>query len=238
MTPKILIGTPVDGHPDSATVTLAYHRAVMETMSFPDVCSVDSFQFLPLDIVRARSRILKYFVDSTCEYVLYWDRDNAHKSAPRLIHAMLSADVPMIGCTYPGKSTDWDKVEAYAAEHPGASAAQLEASGLRWVLNATDAKMESGIAEVDGLGFGFMLIRRDCAEAMVAAYPELTFVDKGVPTVAAFMPMIMPDGRLLSEDYAFCERWRRIGGKVHMIAMPVDHIGGHVYHGHAVGLVR
>ena len=45
--------------------------------------------------------------------------------------------------------------------------------------------------------------------------------------------MVDPDsGRYLSEDYAFCRRWRDIGGKVFIdINSKLDHQGQHVWRG-------
>jgi hypothetical protein len=38
--------------------------------------------------------------------------------------------------------------------------------------------------------------------------------------------------RTLSEDYAFCQRWRDIGGKVYLdVNIPMGHVGPKMYHG-------
>jgi hypothetical protein len=45
--------------------------------------------------------------------------------------------------------------------------------------------------------------------------------------------MVDPDsGRYLSEDYAFCRRWRDIGGKVHVdLQCKLMHLGQHLFRG-------
>src|SRR5262249_11676145 len=45
--------------------------------------------------------------------------------------------------------------------------------------------------------------------------------------------MVDPDsGRYLSEDYAFCRRWRDIGGKVHVdLHCKLMHLGQHLFRG-------
>jgi hypothetical protein len=246
---KLMICTPVDGHPDSAQVYLKYHREQMRIARDPQITFLDSYAFMPKDNIRARSRGARMLLDSDCDYILFWDRDNAPHDAAMHIKMMLQTAAQgheLLGCTYPKKEIDFEKVAEYAASHPGATAKQLESAGQTWVVSTKGTTSTNGVAEVEGLGFGFILVSRRCVEDMAGAYgadPALhgmytpTFVDKGSPTVALFMMHAMPDGRLLSEDYSFCERWRRLGGKVSMLCLPVDHIGSHVYGGHAQGLI-
>ena len=73
-------------------------------------------------------------------------------------------------------------------------------------------------------GTGFMLIKRRVIERMIAAYPETKYeVAHTYPRVAKQSPnqyalfdcMIDPKSHIyLSEDFAFCERWRALGGKI------------------------
>ena len=91
--------------------------------------------------------------------------------------------------------------------------------------------------EVLDTGTGFMMIRQDVFDLMEKAYPELKYTpdyalsnagfddhkDKGI--FAFFDTRIHADEtsldkqqqgikRYLSEDYSFCELYRRIGGKI------------------------
>lgn len=239
---KLMIASPVSGHPDSAFVSLKYHREVMRVARDSAVVVCDPFVFMPIDIVRARSRAMQMFRDSDCDFLLYWDCDNAPDNSAVQLRLMLQAITQegrhVVGCTYPKKNSDWDKCADYAASHPGATGPELEAASQTWVVTPGQTVATDGVAEVDGLGFGFILLDRECAAMMSHGYArDLTFVDKGVPTVAVFMPLILPDGRLLSEDLAFCHRWRALGGKVHMLCLPIHHVGGHLYRGHAQGLI-
>jgi hypothetical protein len=79
---------------------------------------------------------------------------------------------------------------------------------------------------------------------------DLTFNDVDSETgtrVESFAPFLFRidenDRTLPSEDFAFCQAWRRMGGKVFMYlgpGSPVDHHGNHHYKGHlgAFGLRR
>lgn len=98
---------------------------------------------------------------------------------------------------------------------------------------------ETGLIEVWGMPGGFMRIRRATVEKMVAHYgAELNALDNWVPggTVCRlFDPYWIrteTGNRVLAEDYAFCQRWRDIGGKVYMDAsISMAHIGTKAYAG-------
>lgn len=85
------------------------------------------------------------------------------------------------------------------------------------------------------VGGAFILIKREVANRMVAAYPDLEYdVSPGVTEFALFDPIILDSKirRRLSEDYAFCHRWRKIGGKVEMLTdVRLAHTGAHTFAG-------
>jgi hypothetical protein len=67
-----------------------------------------------------------------------------------------------------------------------------------------------------------MLLKREVIERMAAAYPETRYKSvhahsnaKADENYALFHCMIDKDtGAYVSEDFAFCQRWRDIGGKI------------------------
>lgn len=78
-------------------------------------------------------------------------------------------------------------------------------------------------------------IRRVLGYLDEEADPSLTFADEQTSRqhVALFLLPIRR-GHMLGEDYAFCERWRRLGGKVHMYlgpGSPVNHHGSITHRG-------
>ena len=70
------------------------------------------------------------------------------------------------------------------------------------------------LIETDGVPGGFMRLKRSVIEKMISAYPEQKANYKGLDLYLLFENIILSDGTPLGEDYAFCERWRRIGGKI------------------------
>jgi hypothetical protein len=96
----------------------------------------------------------------------------------------------------------------------------------------------TGLVEVWGMPGGFMRMRRPMLERMVAHYQDLNHIDGNVPsgnTCRLFDPYWIKTetgNRVLAEDYAFCQRWRDIGGKVYMDAsISLAHIGTKAYMG-------
>ena len=110
-------------------------------------------------------------------------------------------------------------------------------------------KVEKGFIEVLDGATGFMLIKRNVFKKMALAYPNLRFKSDqhlGDPhdktfgyhntsdwNYAFFDTVIEPETkRYLSEDYAFCRLWQKIGGKVYAdIASSLVHSGNYNFRG-------
>jgi hypothetical protein len=89
------------------------------------------------------------------------------------------------------------------------------------------------LMEVERVGTGFMRLRRDCLEKMVAAHAPLRLDNPLVPNDANFYALFdtaIVDGQFIGEDFTFCDRWRAIGGKVLIDpTMNFGHHGAAVY---------
>jgi hypothetical protein len=172
-------------------------------------------------ITRARSLAATRFLEETDHtHLLFVDADIGFE--PEHVFRLLAADKDLVGGVYPTKRINWDKVRAAVA----AGRADLEAASSGYVVqfipsptNSVDVN-DAGFGPVAYVGTGFLLIRRTVLEQVRAANPALQALvsDVGQPPRTAallFETMIDPDtGRYLSEDYAFCRRWRDCGGEV------------------------
>jgi hypothetical protein len=117
---------------------------------------------------------------------------------------------------------------------------------ISYVVNKIpDAEKQGNLVEVMNLGTGFMLIKREVLEQMIAANPELHYQDsigldpKYAPfKYALFDTEICPETReYLSEDYLFCKRWRKMGGKIWAdLSITLNHVGYHTFRGDATQL--
>ena len=90
----------------------------------------------------------------------------------------------------------------------------------------------TGTLEVAGIGTGFLMVSRSCAERMAVAHPELQFdPGEGQTEYGLFDPLILNRVRY-SDDFAFCHRWRALGGKIHVLpTVKLAHIGSHCFEG-------
>lgn len=85
------------------------------------------------------------------------------------------------------------------------------------------------------VGGAFILIKREVVDRMIQSYQELEYdVSPGVTEFAVFDPIILDAKirRRLSEDYSFCHRWRKIGGRVEVLTdVRLGHTGSHTFSG-------
>ncbi|WP_309791815.1 MULTISPECIES: hypothetical protein [Caballeronia] len=158
---------------------------------------------------------------------------------PEQVLRLLLAGRDVVAGVYPLKRIDW------TGEIPaGLTQAQFLERALRYPVNSHDgARLEvddDGFMEVDEAPTGFMCIRRAVLETMIARMPELRYVPDAPPDSPLhgychrfFDVMVEPEtGRYLSEDYAFCRRWRDSGGKVYVDARStLEHHGAYTYRG-------
>jgi hypothetical protein len=106
--------------------------------------------------------------------------------------------------------------------------------------NKQPVKFNAGLVEMRWLSAGCWCIHRSVFEQLIAAHPELKYdgeeASLGTPVYALTLPFIIhlskeevpPDGwsKLLSEDWALCERWRSLGGIVYAdTTLLLNHVG-------------
>lgn len=195
-------------------------------------------------ITRARSRMACDFLESNHSHLLFVDADIGF--SPEHLFRLLDADKPLVGGVYPLKTILWDKVPD--AVRRGARDVQAAALGyvIRFAPSADQTvDLQDGFGQVAYLATGFMLIRREVFERIEAAHPELHCIitDMNAPpkrTVMFFESMIEPDNREhLSEDYAFCRRWRDLGGEIWAdFETRMTHVGHAAYSGSLLDAVR
>lgn len=148
--------------------------------------------------------------------------------------------VPVVGGAYPMKNVNWSAVAA--AARAGLDPASAQAI---YALNPVDppaSPRPDGLIPVRELGTGFLLIALSALRALAASglcptwrlQPHLQREHGLAETIPAlFDTAIDPDsGEFLSEDYAFCRAWRRLGGEVLMDpAITLTHVGTYRFRG-------
>jgi len=191
-------------------------------------------------IPRARGIMAAKFLEHTTHtHLLFVDADIGFR--PEAVFRLLDAGREVIGGVYPAKRVHWDKArrafERKAADIPAASLNYV----VRFLPSETNAVEvdDDGFGEVAYVGTGFMLIARSALQKLTDAHPNLRarhgdMAGAAVPEATMlFETVIEPDtGQYLSEDYAFCRRWRDLGGAIYAdFHTRLTHVGHASYEG-------
>lgn len=218
--PVLMIGTPCYG----GNVTQGF---VLSLVQLIDTAYQSGFQvrvnLLGGDalITRARSQIVGTFLDQPdTTHLLFIDADISW--TPEQVVRLLNANKDMAAAMYPIKTINWGKISKRMDQGE-----PIDQAGLVYVAEHCEGealKTEGDFFTAEYAGTGFLMIKRAALERMITAYPETRFShlhrdygdSKGQDNLyALFECMIDAEtGRYLSEDYAFCRRWRAIGGEI------------------------
>jgi hypothetical protein len=156
------------------------------------------------DLALARSKIFGNFLRSQHTHLLMLDSDMGWEPADAV--RLLETKKDFVGAAGPKKT---GKLE-FAANNCDSEGRILPVS--------TDSR--TGLVACTEVGMAFMLITKACAERVALSYEDLIFDgDNGAKEYAVFDPFIVGKKarRRLSEDFAFCHRWRNIGGEIYLL---------------------
>jgi hypothetical protein len=190
-------------------------------------------------ITRSRSVIVSHVLDNpSATHLLFVDADIGFETEQ--FFRLLRFDADFSAAFYPVKTIDWAAVPRRVV-----AGERLESAGLTYVGTLCEGpacERRDGFATAQYAGTGFQLIKRSVLERMAAAHPELHFktihvlpgqVPASDKMFALFDCMIDPDtGEYLSEDYAFCRRYRALGGTIWLdLHSRLTHTGAQVFAG-------
>jgi len=234
---NLLIATPCyDGNVNSGYVMslLALQRMLIQHRIGHDLClHSDSL------ITRARNNIVERFLrQPVYTHLMFIDADISFD--PSTILRYLAFDKDVIAGIYPIKELNVRMLRRLPIDDDRAAVAASYNYSSKIRMGEKDITQD-GFARIDYAGGGFMMIKRQALEAMVAHYPELRYGDdctgdKIRVSYALFDTMIY-DGHFLPEDYSFCKRWRDMGGEVWGdVVSRFDHVGKFIYSGHVAAV--
>ena len=247
----VLIATPCYG----GSVTMAYHLSITGLMtevaaSRPDVAL--SFYLLGNEslVTRARNTCVAHFLAHPhFTHLFFVDADIDFSPATFL--RVLDTGRDVAAACYPQKGIYWDRVEALVAlrakkEEGSPSAGELARAGLNYnvAINASEGVRvlthEDCFLPADYCATGFMAIGRRVFDVMRAAYPDQQYVNETLADPGMrnhnwlfFDCALDPATRqYLSEDYAFCKKWRDAGGQIWVdMVSPLGHVGSYKFEG-------
>lgn len=158
----------------------------------------------------ARNVLASIFIqDASYTHLLFIDADMGF--TPRVVSKLSSSGLPFVGAICPRRVEQPTEMKDFAV------------SGVR----PTETP---GIAQVDWIGMAITLIKREVFNKLLASgtircQQEHQYKPK-IPIYGFFDPY-WQEPRWLSEDRAFCDRWRTIcGGKIYGLSdESITHVG-------------
>lgn len=246
---KLFVATPMYGGQAHGM----YVKACLDLQGLLNKYGVEvrfSFLFNESLITRARNYLVDEFLRSDCTHMLFIDSDVHYN--PQDVIALLALDKDVIGGPYPKKAINWNNVAHAARTHPDMNPHELENVVGDYVFNVVKGTQQFSVnepLEVLEIGTGYMMIKREVFKRMEEAYPQLRYRPDhvgqanfdGSRYIHAYFDTIIDtvdsatgggSDRYLSEDYMFCQLWRKIGGTIFLCPwMRTQHIGTYPFTG-------
>jgi len=246
---KLFIATPMYG----GMAHGLYIKSCLDlqtTMNKYGIETKFSFLFNESLITRARNYLVDEFLRSDHTHMLFIDSDIHYN--PQDVLALMALDKDVIGGPYPKKSINWGNVAQAARSHPNMEPRELESLVGEYVFNVVKGTKQFTVTdplEVMEIGTGYMMVKREVFEKMEKEYPMIRYKPDHVgqanfdgtryihayfDTVIDTKESIVGGGsdRYLSEDYMFCQMWRKMGGQIYLCPwMKTQHIGTYAFSG-------
>ena len=223
----LYIGTPLYGE----EVNLAYMDSIILLSKELEKAGIPSIRQHVIHtslITKARNECLSNFMNNTnLDYFLFIDADIGFNALD--VIKMINYDKPLIAGTYPKKHLNWGEIQkCFYNDIPETSKELFQKTSEYTIYEKENEIPQDGLLEVNRVGTGFMMIKRDLIKKMAKKYPKLMYKENGKKGYGLFESAIM-NKEHLSEDYAFCERVKGVGEKVLIDpSIELSHNGGNI----------
>jgi len=103
-----------------------------------------------------------------------------------------------------------------------------------------NGKITGKFMETDRVGTGFVIFKRSVFEKMFEAYPELRCYDYDVDGGNGYsLFSLLEKKHVTGEDLVFCDRWKAIGGGIHVHTdSPMRHMGPQAWEGNIKNVLK
>ena len=246
---KLFIATPMYGGMAHG-LYIKSSLDLQTTMNKYGIETKFSFLFNESLITRARNYLVDEFLRSDHTHLLFIDSDIHYN--PQDVLALMALDKDVIGGPYPKKSMNWGNIAQAARANPNLDPKELEQLVGEYVFNVVKGTKQFSVTEpleVMEIGTGFMMVKREVFERMEKEYPTIKYKPDHIgqanfdgsryihayfDTVIDTKDSITGGGseRYLSEDYMFCQMWRKLGGSIFLCPwMKTQHVGTYAFTG-------
>ena len=191
-------------------------------------------------ISRARnSFIAKFYGNADYSHILFLDCDLLFN--PIAVIKMLKEDKELIGCPYPKKVYNWQKVKN-VIDNGSLDEQKVLMTDINYnfLESSSEIEINNTCVKVKDVPTGFMLIKRSVITALILAYPERQYKnniagigeDNSKDFFYDFFSTGVVDGYYLSEDYYFCHLVRQLGIDCWLeVGFTFGHIGREIFYG-------
>jgi len=246
---KLFVATPMYGGMNHGL----YMKSCLDLQTVMIKYGIDvkfSFLFNESLITRARNYLVDEFLRTDYTHLMFIDSD-IHFD-PNDIVALMALDKDVIGGPYPKKSINWGNIADTARRNPDLNPRELENLVGEYVFNVVKGTEQFQVSEplqVMEIGTGHMMIKRHVFDKMAEAFPQIRYKPDhvgqehfdGSRYIHAYFDTVIDtvdsytgggSDRYLSEDYMFCQMWRKLGGQVWLCPwMRTQHIGTYAFTG-------
>lgn len=260
--PRVVILTPCYG----GLCHTNFVQCLLATIELCETYDIKvSIQFLRSEslIVRGRNSLLAKTMDNPDNtHFMFIDSDISWN--PSDILSLIISDKELIGGAYPLKRYDWskimnlDNVEKIIRKknhliNKGTKICDEDILRYNMVkynfnhesTNDVNVKVVNNLMKVRHIATGFMMLKRELITKMHKSYPETKYNDdigylndSENKFLYALFDCGIHEGHYLSEDWLFCDRWRKIGGEVFLdISINLTHTGSEDYIGSFINSV-
>jgi hypothetical protein len=220
--PNVFIATPMYGGMASGiyTMSMVQLSAIFFRNKIDSLYAVTSSESL---VPNARNVLTNQFLESHATHLMWIDADIGFNALD--IVSMLMADRDIVCGIYPKKEVDWAGVaRAVSAGVPPEELSNHAGSFAIKLLDDSAGNFDrdpDGLLEIAAGGAGFMLIKRGVFDALSKVVPEYAPEQRMIKEF--YTTTTEPEsGRLITEDYYFCQLARTHGFKV--FAAPWAHL--------------
>tara|TARA_R110002020_G_scaffold405888_4_gene615912 strand:- start:4755 stop:5534 length:780 start_codon:yes stop_codon:yes gene_type:complete len=237
---KLIIATPCFGGLCNAQYTRSLIDLVLMAKSLGVKINI-LFNWNSSLITKGRNDLANNFLFNTdADYFMFIDSDIEFQAMD--VIRLLGHQELVVGGTYAKKELQWNLIkDFYLSNMAGRYDDEVLQTTNKYALSISDDKSvinDKGLIEVDRLPTGFLMIKREAFDLLKPYCPKYKLdnnVVKGTDTqigYAYFETYINEELEYISEDYGFCDRWRKTGGKVYVDpALEINHIGNINYKG-------
>ena len=204
---KVFIATPTTGMTAAYASSVFNSAQALERAGIPtELCLMEGNP----DIGDARNELVGEFLKTDCTDLVFIDAD-LYWEAKDLVH-LVQYDRDVVAGVYPTKDSSESRFPARLI------------AGDQW----TEA---DGLLEVEAVPGGFLRIKRHVIEGL--AKESDWFQPNGVNSqdkVPLIFMSTFEDGEKWGEDFTFCRKWRKAGGKIYINPeWRFQHYGLHVW---------